>query len=218
MKHLVAPSILSADFANLEKEIRFINQSEADWIHIDVMDGNFVPNITMGFPIIKQLKKHAEKPFDVHLMIVEPERYITEFKNAGADVLTVHLEACRHLHGTIHQIKTLGMKAGVSLNPHTPVHFLDDIIHDLDLVLIMSVNPGFGGQSFIENSYNKIEQTKELIVKKNSMALIEVDGGVDAKNAEKLIKSGADVLVAGNFIFRAFDPNLAIEQLKRLQF
>lgn len=217
MKHLIAPSILSADFANLEKEIRFINQSEADWIHIDVMDGNFVPNITLGFPIIKQLKKHAEKPFDVHLMIVQPERYINEFKNAGADILTVHFEACQHLHGTIHQIKNQGMKAGVSLNPHTPVHFLEDIIHDLDLILIMSVNPGFGGQSFIENTYSKIEQTKELILKKNSSALIEVDGGVDASNAIKLVQKGVDVLVAGNFIFKSPNPSQAIAQLKRLQ-
>jgi len=218
MQHLIAPSILSADFTNLEKEIKFLNKSEADWIHIDVMDGHFVPNLTLGFPIIKQLKKHAKKPFDVHLMITRPERYINEFKDAGADILTVHYEASQHLHGTIHSIKSLGIKAGVSLNPHTPVHLLEDIIQDVDLVLIMSVNPGFGGQSFIENTYNKIRQTKELIIKKNSKAVIEVDGGVDANNATKLINTGVDVLVAGNFIFKAKDPTEAISKLKNLTF
>jgi len=218
MQHLIAPSILSADFTNLEKEIKFLNKSEADWIHIDVMDGHFVPNLTLGFPIIKQLKKHAKKPFDVHLMITRPERYINDFKDAGADILTVHYEASQHLHGTIHAIKSLGIKAGVSLNPHTPVQLLEDIIQDIDLVLIMSVNPGFGGQSFIENTYNKIRQAKELIIKKNSKALIEVDGGVDANNAAKLINTGVDVLVAGNFIFKANNPSEAISKLKNLTF
>jgi len=218
MQHLIAPSILSADFTNLEKEIKFLNQSEADWIHIDVMDGNFVPNLTFGFPIIKQIKKHAEKPFDVHLMIIQPERYIKEFKNAGADILTVHYEACPHLHRVIQEIKAQGMKAGVSLNPHTPVHLLENIIQDIDLVLIMSVNPGFGGQAFIENSYKKIQQTKELIKKTKSNALIEVDGGVDASNAAKLIDAGADVLVAGNFIFGSNNRDQTISQLKKLKF
>ncbi len=218
MQHLIAPSILSADFTNLEKEIKFLNQSEADWIHIDVMDGHFVPNLTFGFPIIKQLKKHAEKPFDVHLMITQPERYLKEFKNAGADILTVHYEACSHLHRVVQEIKALGMKAGVSLNPHTPVHLLENIIHDIDLVLIMSVNPGFGGQAFIENSYKKIQQTKELIQKTKSNAMIEVDGGVDASNAAKLIDSGADILVAGNFIFGSNNRDQAIMQLKQLKF
>ncbi len=218
MQHLIAPSILSADFTNLEKEIKFLNQSDADWIHIDVMDGSFVPNLTFGFPIIKQLKKHAEKPFDVHLMITQPERYLKEFKNAGTDILTVHYEACPHLHRVIQEIKAQGMKAGVSLNPHTPVHLLEEIIQDIDLVLIMSVNPGFGGQAFIENSYKKIQQTKALILKTKSNALIEVDGGVDAGNAAKLIKEGADVLVAGNFIFGASNRDQAISQLRNLNF
>jgi len=218
MQHLIAPSILSADFTNLEREIRFLNQSQADWIHIDVMDGNFVPNLTLGFPIIKQLKKHAEKPFDVHLMITQPERYINEFKDAGADILTVHYEACIHLHRCIAEIKKSGMKAGVSLNPHTPVHLLEDIIQDVDLVLIMSVNPGFGGQSFIENSYDKVKRTKELILEKKSNALIEVDGGVDANNAASLIDAGVDVLVAGNYIFKAKSPKQAIDNLKNLNF
>jgi len=218
MQHLVAPSILSADFTNLEKEIKLLNKSEADWIHIDVMDGVFVPNITLGFPIIKQLKKHSKKPFDVHLMIVHPDKYLSEFKDAGADILTLHYEACRHLHRSISEIKKLGMKAGVALNPHTPVLLLEDIIQDVDLVLVMSVNPGFGGQSFIENSYNKIKQAKELILRKNSKALIEVDGGVDAKNAASLINAGVDVLVAGSFIFKANNPELAISNLKNLNF
>ncbi len=218
MQHLVSPSILSSDFTNLESEIKFLNKSQADWIHVDVMDGVFVPNLTFGFPVISQIKKHAQKPLDVHLMIVEPERYIQEFKKAGADILTVHYEACRHLHRTIQEIKAAGMKAGVSIVPHSPVNLLQDIIEELDLVLIMSVNPGFGGQKFIENSYKKIAQTKELINSTNSNAYIEVDGGVDGNNAAKLIKSGADVLVAGNFVFNAQSPEQQIINLKELKF
>jgi ribulose-phosphate 3-epimerase len=218
MNNIIAPSILAADFANLEKEIKMLNQSEADWIHIDVMDGVFVPNITIGLPVISQIKKHAQKPLDVHLMIVQPERYIAEFKNAGADILSIHIEACTHLHRAIQQIKLLEMKAGVVLNPHTPVHMLDEIIQDLDLVLLMSVNPGFGGQSFIENTYNKISKTKELIEKTNSKAIIEIDGGVDASNAEKLVNAGATVLVAGSFVFKSKKPVKTISQLKYLNF
>jgi ribulose-phosphate 3-epimerase len=218
MKHLISPSILSSDFTNLESEIKFLNKSKADWIHVDVMDGVFVPNLTFGFPVISQIKKHAQKPLDVHLMIVEPERYLNEFKKAGADVLTVHYEACKHLHRTVQEIKSLGMKAGVSIVPHTPVYLLEDIIEDLDLVLIMSVNPGFGGQKFIENSYKKIKQTKELIKTTNSKALIEVDGGVDGSNAAKLIDAGVDVMVAGNFVFNAENPDQQIINLKTLKF
>lgn len=218
MKNIIAPSILSADFTNLEREIKMLNNSLADWIHIDVMDGLFVPNLTFGMPVIKQIKKHAQKPLDVHLMIVRPERYLLEFKNAGADILTVHYEACSHLHRTIQEIKNHGMKAGVSLNPHTPVHLLEDIIQDVDLVLLMSVNPGFGGQVFIENTYKKIIQTRELIVKQHSKAIIEIDGGVDDSNAAKLINSGVHALVAGNYIFKSDDPIQTIGQLKSLNF
>ncbi len=218
MQHLISPSILSSDFTNLESEIKFLNKSQADWIHVDVMDGVFVPNLTFGFPVISQIKKHAKKPLDVHLMIVEPERYLNEFKKAGADILTVHYEACKHLHRTIQEIKSLGMNAGVSIVPHTPVYLLEDIIENLDLVLIMSVNPGFGGQKFIENAYKKIKQTKELIKATNSKALIEVDGGVDGSNAAKLIEAGVDVLVAGNFIFNSDSPDQQIINLKALKF
>jgi ribulose-phosphate 3-epimerase len=218
LKNIIAPSILSADFTNLEREIKMLNNSLADWIHIDVMDGLFVPNLTFGMPVIKQIKKHAQKPLDVHLMIVRPERYLLEFKNAGADILTVHYEACSHLHRTIQEIKNHGMKAGVSLNPHTPVHLLEDIIQDVDLVLLMSVNPGFGGQVFIENTYKKIIQTRELIVKQHSKAIIEIDGGVDDSNAAKLINSGVYALVAGNYIFKSDDPIQTISQLKSLNF
>ncbi len=218
MQHLISPSFLSADFTNLEKEIKLMNKSEADWFHLDIMDGVFVPNITFGMPVIKQIKKHAEKPLDVHLMIVQPERYIEDFKKAGADILTVHYEACTHLHRSIQQIKSLGMKAGVSLNPHTPVHLLEDILPDLDMVLIMSVNPGFGGQKFIENTYKKINQLKALSEKINKNLLIEIDGGVDANNAKKLIDTGADVLVAGSFVFGSKNPVETVKKLKNLDF
>ncbi len=216
MSHLIAPSILAADFANLQKEIEMVNQSEADWFHIDVMDGVFVPNISFGMPVISAIKKHAKKPMDVHLMIVDPDKFIKDFKKAGADILTVHYEVCNHLHRTVQTIKQEGMQAGVSLNPHTPVAVLEDIIADLDMVLIMSVNPGFGGQSFIENTYKKIKQLRELIKKTGSKALIEVDGGVSDQNIEKLVDTGANVLVAGSFVFKSKNPKETIKKLKRL--
>ncbi|MFH0866271.1 MAG: ribulose-phosphate 3-epimerase [Bacteroidota bacterium] len=216
MKHLIAPSILSADFVNLEKGIRMLNKSKADWIHIDVMDGVFVPNITIGFPVIKRIKQVAKKPLDVHLMIEKPERYLEKFKDAGADILSVHYEASNHLHRSVHAIKQLGIKAGVVINPHTSVDVLSEIISDVDLVCIMSVNPGFGGQKFIENTYSKIVSLKALIVSAKSKALIEIDGGVDNTNASRLLKCGADVLVAGNYIFSSKDPVKAIIELKNL--
>lgn len=216
MSHLISPSLLSADFGNLQRDIEMVNNSEADWFHLDIMDGVFVPNISYGMPVIKLVKKHAKKPLDVHLMIIDPDRYIEEFKNLGADILTVHYEACTHLHRTIQNIKMNGMKAGVSLNPHTPIHLLKDIITDLDLVLIMSVNPGFGGQKFIPNAINKIKELKALIKEKKSHALIEVDGGVDSSNAKILVDAGCDVLVAGSFIFGAKDQMETISGLKNL--
>jgi ribulose-phosphate 3-epimerase len=216
MKHLISPSLLSADFGNLQRDIEMVNNSEADWFHLDIMDGVFVPNISYGIPVIKAVKKHAKKPLDVHLMIVDPDRYVEDFKKAGADILTVHYEACKHLHRTVQNIKLNGMKAGVSLNPHTPVHLLKDIIADLDLVLIMSVNPGFGGQKFIPNALNKIKELKQLIVDSKSNALIEVDGGVDSSNAKELIDAGCDVLVAGSFIFGAEDQMKTIKKIKNL--
>lgn len=214
MSHLISPSMLSGNFANLIPDIGMINKSDADWFHIDIMDGVFVPNISFGFPVMKAIKQYAKKPLDVHLMIVEPDRYISEFKNAGADILTVHIEACTHLHRTIQAIKAENMQAGVALNPHTSVVLLEDIIRDLDLVLVMSVNPGFGGQKFIENSYRKIEKVKELIIKSGSQAKIEVDGGVNLDNAPQLIQAGADVLVAGSFVFGSSNPSATITQLK----
>ncbi len=215
MSVIIAPSILSADFANIQRDTEMINQSNADWFHVDIMDGMFVPNISFGFPVVKAIKKHATKPLDVHLMIVDPDRYLNDFKQAGADILTVHIEACTHLHRTISAIKDLGMKAGVALNPHTSVGLLKDIISDLDLVCLMSVNPGFGGQKFIENTYSKTTELKELIIQKNSSARIEIDGGVNQANAGKLMASGADVLVAGNFVFSSDNPSETIAILKQ---
>ncbi|MCD4832378.1 MAG: ribulose-phosphate 3-epimerase [Bacteroidales bacterium] len=214
MAHLVSPSLLSADFGNLQRDIEMINTSKADWFHLDIMDGMFVPNISFGFPVIKHIKKHAKKPLDVHLMIVNPDRYIEDFHNTGADILTVHYEACNHLHRTVQNIKSKGMKAGVSLNPHTPIHLLKDIISDIDLVLIMSVNPGFGGQKFIPNSIEKIKELKQLIIDKKSNALIEVDGGVDNTNAKALVEAGCDILVAGSYIFKSEDQVETISVLK----
>lgn len=213
---IIAPSILAADFANLQADISMLNDSAADWIHVDVMDGVFVPNISFGMPVIKAMKKHATKPLDVHLMIVEPERYLETFKEAGADILTVHLEASTHLHRTIQQIKALGMKAGVAINPHTSVSLLKDVAADLDLVCLMSVNPGFGGQKFIENTYTKTSELKALLKSTKSTAKIEIDGGVNLDNATKLIAAGADVLVAGNFVFTAPNPKEVIQRLKSL--
>jgi len=217
MKHLIAPSMLSANFLHLESDIEMINNSQADWFHLDVMDGMFVPNISFGPMIIGQMAKKATKTMDTHLMIEDPDRYILDFKNAGTDYLTVHYEACRHLHRSVQAIKKEGLKAGVSLNPHTPISVLEDIIADVDLVLIMSVNPGFGGQKFIENSYAKIEKLNNLISQKNSQALIEVDGGVNLENAPKLVAAGADVLVAGNAIFKAENPTETIRKMKSLE-
>ena len=214
MSHLIAPSVLSANFGNLDKDIELINRSDADWFHLDVMDGVFVPNISFGLPIIKAIKKLSTKPLDVHLMIVNPDNYTLAFKEVGADILTVHLEACSHLHRSIQNIKNLGMKAGVAINPHTPIESLKDIISDIDLVCLMSVNPGFGGQKFIENTFEKIRDLKILIEQKKSNALIEIDGGVDLKNYKKLIESGANVLVAGNTVFNSENPTETIKLLK----
>jgi len=218
MNHLISPSLLAADFGNLERDITMLNQSEADWFHLDIMDGIFVPNISFGFPVMKFIKKIAQKPLDVHLMITDPDRYIDDFNEAGADILTVHIETCNHLHRSVQKIKSLGMKAGVSLNPHTPVHLLKDIIADVDLVLLMSVNPGFGGQKFIPNALEKVKELKHLITEKKSNALIEVDGGVDHSNAKALVDAGCDVLVAGSYVFKSENPQKTIKGLKELTF
>tara|TARA_X000000368_G_scaffold224654_1_gene177339 strand:- start:656 stop:1309 length:654 start_codon:yes stop_codon:yes gene_type:complete len=213
---LIAPSMLASDFGKLEEEILMVNNSKADWFHIDVMDGVFVPNISFGTPILNVLKKCAKKPLDVHLMIVNPDNYLEKFAELGSSVLTVHAEACTHLHRTVQKIKSLKMKAGVAINPHTPISSLESIINEIDLVCVMSVNPGFGGQSFIENTYQKVDDLKSLINKKNSKALIEIDGGVTSENAKKLVEKGADVLVAGSFVFKSDNPTETISTLSNL--
>ena len=217
MSHtLIAPSVLAADFANLQRDIEMINNSDADWFHIDIMDGVFVPNISFGMPVLRDIAKHATKTIDVHLMIVDPDRYISTFKNLGADILTVHYEACTHLHRTLQAIKAQGMKAGVALNPHTSISLLEGTIQDIDLVCLMSVNPGFGGQSFIENTYDKVVALKELITSKGASTIIEIDGGVTIKNAKQLADAGADVLVAGSYVFKSENPTKTITDLKAL--
>ncbi len=214
MKPIVAPSILASDFANLEREITMINESDADWIHIDIMDGVFVPNISMGLPVVEAVRRHAKKPMDVHLMIVQPDRYVAAFQKAGASVISVHAEVCDHLHRNIQQLKQLGVQAGVALNPHTPIDVLEYVLPEVDLVCVMSVNPGFGGQKFIETTYQKIKDLKKMIQSSGSKALIEIDGGVNEQNAGPLIEAGADVLVAGNFVFSALKPKEVIRKLK----
>lgn len=216
MTPIIAPSILASDFANLQREITMINESDADWIHIDIMDGVFVPNLSIGLPVVEAVKRHAKKPMDVHLMIVEPGRYVEAFRKAGAATISVHVEACPHLHRSIQQLKQLGVQAGVALNPHTPIDALEYLIKDIDLVCVMSVNPGFGGQKFIESTYQKVKDLKKMIVSAGSNALIEIDGGVNQQNAKPLLESGADVLVAGNFVFSAPQPKEVIANLKNL--
>ena len=213
---ILAPSLLAADFGNLQQAIEMVNASEADWFHIDIMDGVFVPNISYGMPVLSVIQKHATKPLDVHLMIVDPSRYISTFAKLGSDILTVHYEACTHLHRTLQAIKAEGMKAGVALNPHTPVALLEDIIQEIDVLLLMSVNPGFGGQSFIENTYKKVRQAKTLIEQAGASTLIEIDGGVSLKNAKALVEAGADALVAGSFVFNAANPTQTIADLKHI--
>ena len=217
-KHLIAPSVLAADFSNLQRDIEMINESDADWFHIDIMDGVFVPNISFGMPVLRDIKKHAKKTLDVHLMIVNPDQYIETFASIGADILTVHYEACTHIHRTIQAIKSTGMKAGIALNPHSSVNQLKDIIKDIDLVCLMSVNPGFGGQSFIENTYNKIKELKELIQSSESSCQIEIDGGVTNKNAKKLVEAGANILVAGSYVFKSNNPAETISKMVKLDF
>ncbi|MDB9712702.1 ribulose-phosphate 3-epimerase [Flavobacteriaceae bacterium] len=217
-KHLIAPSVLAADFGNLQRDMEMINESSADWFHIDIMDGVFVPNISFGMPVLKEIKKHASKTLDVHLMIVNPDQYIETFAKLGADILTVHYEACTHLHRTIQGIKAAGMKAGVALNPHTNINMLKDTINDIDLVCLMSVNPGFGGQSFIENTFDKVSELKQLIEKNNSSCKIEIDGGVTNKNAKKLVENGANILVAGSYVFKSNNPLQTIKNLSTLNF
>lgn len=213
---IIAPSVLAADFANLQRDVEMINNSQADWFHIDIMDGVFVPNISFGMPVLEAIAKHATKTIDVHLMIVDPDRYIKTFADLGANVLTVHYEACNHLHRTLQAIKAEGMLAGVAINPHTSIDLLEEVINDIDLVCIMSVNPGFGGQSFIENTYNKVTKLKDLIIQKGANTIIEIDGGVTNKNARTLVEAGADVLVAGSFVFKAENPTATIEDLKKI--
>lgn len=213
---LIAPSVLSADFANLQRDIEMINNSEADWFHVDIMDGVFVPNISFGMPVLEAISRHAKKTVDVHLMIVNPDQYIKTFAQLGANNLSVHIEACTHLHRTLQAIRAEGMKAGVAINPHTNVSLLEDVINDTDLVCMMSVNPGFGGQSFIENTYKKVKQLKEIITRNGASTLIEIDGGVSDKNAKQLVEAGADVLVAGNYVFRSDNPVKTISSLKKL--
>ena len=217
-KHLIAPSVLAADFSNLQRDIEMINESDADWFHIDIMDGVFVPNISFGMPVLRDIKKHAKKTIDVHLMIVNPDQYIETFASLGADILTVHWEACTHMHRTIQAIKASGMKAGIALNPHSSVNQLKDIIKDIDLVCLMSVNPGFGGQSFIENTFDKVKELKELIQSSGSDCQIEIDGGVTNENAKKLVQAGANILVAGSYVFKSSNPTDTISKLSNLDF
>ncbi|OUS09621.1 ribulose-phosphate 3-epimerase [Nonlabens dokdonensis] len=216
MSKLIAPSVLAADFANLQRDVEMINNSDADWFHIDIMDGVFVPNISFGMPVLRDIVKHATKTIDCHLMIVDPDRYVKTFADLGCDILTVHYEACTHLHRTLQLIKSHGMKAGVALNPHTSVHLLADTIQDIDMVCLMSVNPGFGGQSFIENTYDKVKNLKTIIDSKDADTLIEIDGGVTDKNAKQLVDAGADVLVAGSFVFKSEDPTATVASLRQM--